>query len=154
MDSDLRVNEKMLSFEKCHNEVQVIFVNQIGEGHSKTVQGAVDMVPDYNKHKVKIYIYLGIYRKKVYVPASKPYISFVGKRNQTASAVITWNGNSFDKGANGQALGTYNSATVGVDLDYFCATENSVIVVASGKGMQVTLRVNGPRAMFYRVRIK
>ncbi|KAL2338050.1 hypothetical protein Fmac_012496 [Flemingia macrophylla] len=27
------------------------------------------------------------------------------------------------EGANGQSLGTYDSATVGVDSDYFCATE-------------------------------
>ncbi|KAL2319462.1 hypothetical protein Fmac_028431 [Flemingia macrophylla] len=45
VDSNLRVNKQRLSFEKCHNEVRVIVVNQIGGGHSKTVQGAMVMVP-------------------------------------------------------------------------------------------------------------
>jgi len=58
----------------------------------------------------------------VRVPVTKPYISFIGKRNKTASPVITWNSKSSDKGTNGQALGTFDTATVGVDSDYFCAT--------------------------------
>lgn len=61
-------------------------------------------------------------REKVYVPVTKPYVSFIGKRNRTASPIITWNSKSSDKGPNGTALGTYASATVGVDSDYFCAT--------------------------------
>ncbi|CAJ1971501.1 unnamed protein product [Sphenostylis stenocarpa] len=155
---DLQVDEQRLSM-KCHNDLRVIIVNKHGRGHSKTVQGAVDMIPENNKHRVKIYIYPGIYREKVRVPVTKPYVSFIGKRNQTASPVITWNSKSSDKGTNGQALGTYDTATVGVDSDYFCATgvtfENSVIATAGVKGMQgVALRVNSARAMFYRVRIK
>jgi len=61
-------------------------------------------------------------REKVYVPVTKPYVSFIGKTNQTASPVITWNSKSSDIGPNGTALGTYASATVGVDSNYFCAT--------------------------------
>lgn len=57
------------------------------------------------------------------VPKNKPYISFIGKKNQTANVVITWNSKSSDRGTNGQELGTYGSATVAVDADYFCATE-------------------------------
>ena len=57
------------------------------------------------------------------VPKTKPYISFIGKRNETAGAVITWNSKSSDRGPNGQTLGTYGSATVGVDSDFFCASE-------------------------------
>jgi pectinesterase len=59
----------------------------------------------------------------VFVPITKPYISFIGRRNETAGPVITWNSKSSDKGPNGQALGTYGSATVAIDSDFFCATE-------------------------------
>ncbi|KAH1211357.1 Pectinesterase QRT1 [Glycine max] len=154
-----RVNEQRLAVKSSHNQVRVITVNQNGGGHSKTVQGAVNMVPDNNRQRVKIFIFPGIYREKVRVPVTKPYVSFIGKRNRTASPIITWNSKSSDKGPNGTALGTYASATVGVDSDYFCATgitfENSVIASAGGKGMQgVALRVSSPKAMFYRVRIK
>ncbi|XP_020966025.1 pectinesterase QRT1-like isoform X2 [Arachis ipaensis] len=47
---------------------------------------------------------------------SKLYISFIGKRNETTGAVITWNSKSSDKGPDGQTLGTYGSATVGLIL--------------------------------------
>ncbi|XP_027333569.1 pectinesterase QRT1-like [Abrus precatorius] len=155
---DLQVDEQRLTL-KSNNEVRVIIVDQNGKGHSKTVQGAVDLVPDNNRKRVKIYIYPGIYREKVFVPVTKPYVSFIGKRNRTESAVITWNSKSSDKGPNGQALGTYDSATVAVDSNYFCATEvtfeNTVVAAPGGKGMQaVALRVNSERAVFYRVRIK
>jgi pectinesterase len=60
---DLMVDEQRLIFKKNfnHNE-RVIVVDQNGYGHSKTVQGAVDLVPDWNQHRVKIYIFPGIYR--------------------------------------------------------------------------------------------
>ncbi|KAJ1410785.1 Pectinesterase, catalytic [Sesbania bispinosa] len=114
---------------KSNNEVRVIVVDQHGKGHSKTVQGAVDMVPDHNRQRVKIYIYPGLYSK------------------------------SSDRGPNGQALGTYGSATVAVESDYFCATEitfeNTVVAAPGGEGMQaVALRVDSNKAMFYRVKIK
>ncbi|KAF7831337.1 pectinesterase QRT1-like [Senna tora] len=130
---------------------------QQGNGHSTTVQGAVDMVPIQNRDRVKIYIFPGIYRERVFVPRTKPYISFIGKENETHGVVITWNSKSSDIGFNGQALGTYGSATVTVESDYFCANritfENSVVAVPGGRGMQgVAVRVDSERAMFYQVK--
>lgn len=42
--------------------VRVISVSKDGKGHSTTVQGAVDLVPDWNTDRVKILISPGIYR--------------------------------------------------------------------------------------------
>lgn len=89
-----------------------------------------DQVPVLTSVEVKNFPYVlytllfvcNICREKVRVAVNKPYVSFVGKRNQTASPVITWNSKSSDRGTNGQALGTFDTATVGVDSDYFCAT--------------------------------
>ena len=61
---DLQVDEQRLAVNS-HNNVRVIIVNQNGGGHSKTVQGAVNMVPDNNTQRVKIYIYPGIYRSAI-----------------------------------------------------------------------------------------
>lgn len=44
------------------NVSRVIVVDKNGGGDSVTVQGAVDMVPDYNSQRVKIFILPGIYR--------------------------------------------------------------------------------------------
>jgi len=63
---DLIVNEQRFVVKKSNNvqnnEVRVIVVDQNGKGDSKTVQGAVDLVPNGNKRRVKIYIFPGIYR--------------------------------------------------------------------------------------------
>ena len=41
---------------------RIIVVDKNGWGDSHTVQGAVDMVPEHNTERVKIYIHPGIYR--------------------------------------------------------------------------------------------
>lgn len=63
--NDLWVDEQRLTL-KSSEDGGVIVVDQHGRGHSKTVQGAVDMVPDHNTERVKIYIYPGIYRYRLY----------------------------------------------------------------------------------------
>lgn len=61
---DLMVDENALAI-KSNNDGQVIVVDQLGNGDSSTVQGAVDMVPDPNIDRVKIFIYPGIYRSAI-----------------------------------------------------------------------------------------
>uniref|UniRef100_A0A7N2R8H9 Pectinesterase n=2 Tax=Quercus lobata TaxID=97700 RepID=A0A7N2R8H9_QUELO len=137
---------------------RIIVVDKNGWGDSHTVQGAVDMVPEHNTERVKIYIHPGIYREKVLVPITKPYISLIGSQDQTAVTKITWNNKASDRDRIGLPLGTYRSASVTIESDYFCATnitvENTVVAVPGGFGMQaVALRIAGDKAMFYRVRI-
>lgn len=62
-------------------------------------------------------------REKVIVPSRKPYISFVGKKKQKSNTIISWNNKASDKDSNGGNLGTYRSASVTIESDYFCATE-------------------------------
>ncbi|KAK4746346.1 hypothetical protein SAY87_012658 [Trapa incisa] len=137
---------------------RVIVVDKDGNGDSVSVQGAVDMVPLNNIQRVKILILPGIYREKVHVPKSKPYISFIGDERRALGTVITWNDKASDRDNAGCELGTYRSASVTVESDYFCATgvtfENTVVAVAGGYGMQaVALRLSGDRAMLYKVRV-
>ncbi|KAG8386033.1 hypothetical protein BUALT_Bualt03G0106900 [Buddleja alternifolia] len=140
------------------NQVKVIVVDKNGRGDSVTVQGAVDMVPINNAERVKIHILPGIYREKVHIPANKPYISFIGNEDEASQSVITWHDKASDKAANGGWLGTWNSASVTVESDYFCATgitfQNTVIAEVGGvNGFQaVALRIAGEKAMFYKVR--
>ncbi|KDP39260.1 hypothetical protein JCGZ_01017 [Jatropha curcas] len=147
-----------LSYRDSYNRSRIIVVDKNGGGDSLTVQGAIDMVPEYNTQRVKIYILPGIYREKVHIPSSKPYISFIGNENQISDTIISWNNKASDIDSNGVALGTYRSASVAIESDYFCATgitfENTVVAVPGGYGMQaVALRVSGDKAFFYRVKI-
>uniref|UniRef100_M4CFA9 Pectinesterase n=1 Tax=Brassica campestris TaxID=3711 RepID=M4CFA9_BRACM len=104
------------------NASRVIVVDKRGRGDSVTVQGAVDMVPDSNSQRVKILILPGVYREKVIVPRTKPYISFIGNESYAEYTVITWSDKSSDPYSNGTELGTYRTATVAIDSDFFCAT--------------------------------
>ncbi|KAL0560679.1 hypothetical protein IC582_001089 [Cucumis melo] len=159
---DLRVDvwlrQRMSSGEGLgRNGTRIIVVDKNCSGDSTTVQGAVDMVPHNNKQRVKIYILPGIYREKLYIPITKPYISLIGNKNRVTETVITWNDKASDKNINGVELGTYKTATVAIDSDYFCATgitfENTNVAKPGDKGRQgVALRITGDKAVFYRVK--
>ncbi|KQK15306.1 pectinesterase QRT1 [Brachypodium distachyon] len=134
-----------------------IVVSQDGTGHSRTVQGAVDMVPAGNARRVKILIRPGVYREKVTVPITKPFVSLIGMG--TGRTVITWNSRASDMDTTGHQVGTFYSASVAVEADYFCAShltfENSAPAAPPGAvGQQaVALRLSGDKTMLYRCRI-
>ncbi|KAK8949528.1 Pectinesterase QRT1 [Platanthera zijinensis] len=137
---------------------RVIFVSKDESGQSTTVQGAVDLVPAGNTARVKIYISSGIYREKVFVASSKPYISFIGNESG-GDTVISWNLKSSDRDSGGRIVGTSNSATVEIEADYFCAVgitfENTAEGAKPGdSGMQaVALRIAGDKVLINRCRI-
>ncbi|KAL0734815.1 hypothetical protein Bca4012_011025 [Brassica carinata] len=108
--SDNLVNKEN-NLAPVNNESRVIVVDKRGRGDSVTVQGAVDMVPDSNSQRVKILILPGVYREKVVVPRTKPYISFIGNESYAEYTVITWSDKSSDPYSNGTELGTYRTAT-------------------------------------------
>ncbi|KAG9144118.1 hypothetical protein Leryth_013763 [Lithospermum erythrorhizon] len=62
------------------NQTGFIIVDQNGGGDSRTVQGAVDMVPE-----------------KVHIPKNKPFVSLIGDEKRTSDTVITWNDKAIDK---------------------------------------------------------
>ncbi|KAB1203837.1 Pectinesterase QRT1 [Morella rubra] len=158
---DMKVDEHKAGLnirDTGDEQSRVIVVDRNGGGDSRTVQGAVDMVPEHNTQRVKINILPGLYREKVFVPSSKPYISFIGNENRTSDTIITWSNKASDKDRDGVQLGTYRSASVAIESDYFCAAgitfENTVVAEPGGYGMQaVALRIAGAKAVFYRVRI-
>lgn len=59
---DMEVDDYILHIRDEGNGSKVIVVDKNGRGNSLTVQGAVDMVPENNADRVKIYILPGVYR--------------------------------------------------------------------------------------------
>ncbi|RWV79781.1 hypothetical protein BHE74_00014990 [Ensete ventricosum] len=105
---DLSVEKHTRTMDAVDGDAsRVILVAKDGTGDSTTVQGAVDMIPDGNKERVKILINPG------------PFISFIG--NQSSETVISFHLRASDRYSNGQNVGTFDSATVAVESDYFCA---------------------------------
>lgn len=131
---------------------RVITVDVNGSGEFKSVQAAVDSVPERNRMNVLIQISAGCYIEKVTVPVSKPYITFQGAgRDRT---VIEWHDRACDRGANGQQLRTYQTASVTVFANYFSARNISFKNTAPAPlpGMQgwqaAAFRISGDKAYF------
>ena len=70
-------------------------------------------------------------REKVTVPAAKPYITFQGAGRD--STIIEWHDRASDRGANGQQLRTYRTASVTVFANYFSARNISFKVKTATK---------------------
>ncbi|KAK9099170.1 hypothetical protein Syun_026215 [Stephania yunnanensis] len=123
------------------------YVAKNGHGHSTTVQGAVDMVPDNNQDRVKIVIFPGTYKfgflfittvlvlcvfatlknsfvvvilvcsERVHIKSHQHYISFIGNPNYPT--VITNNTEASDRDPQdpSREIGTFRTATVEVEGD-------------------------------------
>lgn len=52
----------------------------------------------------------------MHVPASKPYVSFIGDPENPDATVIAWHDKASDMN-----MGTFRTASVAVESDYFCA---------------------------------
>ncbi|KAH6555628.1 hypothetical protein KP509_13G037800 [Ceratopteris richardii] len=132
----------------------VIIVSKDGSGQFSTVQAAIDSVPVPNTKRVVIYVKRGVYREKVLIPSTKPFITLKGENS--AMTYIQWDDTASTLGKDGKPLGTYGSASVTVKADDFMALDvsfkNTAPPPASGAiGKQaVALLIEGDRAAFYR----
>ena len=61
-----------------------------GSGDYKTIQEAINAVPDYRKKQTKIFVKSGTYKEKVVIPESKIDIKLVGQnRDNTVYNIMT-----------------------------------------------------------------
>ncbi|XWS38574.1 hypothetical protein CRYUN_Cryun19dG0143100 [Craigia yunnanensis] len=94
----------------------------------------------------------GHFLEKVMVPATKPYITFQGAGRDVT--FIEWHDRACDRGANGQQLCTFQTASVTVYANYFSARNISFKNTAPAPmpGMQgwqaVAFRISGDKAYF------
>ena len=54
-------------------------VAQDGSGNFKTVQEAINAVPDFRKRVTTIYIKKGVYKEKLVLPGSKQLVKMIGE---------------------------------------------------------------------------
>ncbi|KAJ4981962.1 hypothetical protein NE237_032799 [Protea cynaroides] len=84
-------------------------------------------------------------------------VDMVPQGNQSFETVISWHAKASDKDSNGTEIGTFNTATVDIESDYFCATditfENTIVAERGMIGAQaVAIKISGDKSMFYKVR--
>ncbi|XP_021768576.1 pectinesterase QRT1-like [Chenopodium quinoa] len=130
-------------------------VNLNGTGDYKTITEAIDSVPIRNTRRLILHIMPGVYREKIHIPKTKPFITFMGDPDNPP--IITGNDSASSTRGDGKPLSTFQSATVAVDADYFIASniifENTAAHNVGSVGEQaVALRISGSKASFYECR--
>ncbi len=115
-----------------------IYVNAEGTGDYPGIQAAVDAVAENNQIPTVIRLSPGVYRERVVISGSKPYITLKGE--DAEKTVIT---NGFNAGMtweNGDVTTTFRTGTVTVYASHFAAEgitfENSYDGVSGSGGRQ------------------
>lgn len=76
-----------------------------GSGNVKTVQEAINKVPENNARRFVIAIKPGVYKEQIRIPANKPFISFVG--TDAEKTILTFSLSNKDAGSTSAAYATY-----------------------------------------------
>ncbi|QJX47617.1 pectin esterase [Hymenobacter taeanensis] len=124
-----------------------ILVAQDGSGQFKTLQEAVNAVPNQSQQQVIIRVKPGVYKEKLVVPALKTHISLLG--DNAATTIIT-----FDDHTGKGDINTYTSHSVLIQGNDFRA-ENITFQNTAGRGagQAVALHVEADRCVFRNCRI-
>lgn len=117
-----------------------------GSGDFKSVQAAINAVPDMRANRTYIHIKPGIYKEKLTLPANKTNISLIGDDAQKTT--ITFDDYAQKKNRFGENIGTSGSSSFFVYGDGFTA-ENISFENSSGPvGQAVAVRIDGDKVCF------
>jgi|GEM_PF-518073 len=123
-----------------------------GSGDYRSVQAAIDAVPDGNRTRQVIVLREGLYRGVVKVPKEKTRVMLRGAG--AGASILSWN-NYADlvDPATGKAMRTSGSATVYVYGDEFIAEDLTIENTAGNVGQALALYAAPPRGGFRNVRL-
>lgn len=125
---------------------QKIVVAKDGSGDFKTVQEAINAVPDLRKKQTIIFIKRGLYKEKLTLPATKTNIKFLGE--SVDEVVLTYDDYASKKNRFNEEIGTSGSASFFIHGDDFTA-ENITFQNSSGPvGQAVAVRVAADKVQF------
>lgn len=123
-----------------------MLVAKDGSGDYKTIQEAIDQVPEDSSQRTVIRIKAGVYQEKLVIEKKK--VTLIGDGDQT---IITYGDNAKKLDENGQPYGTFNSYTALIAGDDFIA-ENIVFENSAGPGSEVgqalAVYIDADRAAF------
>ncbi|XP_045807752.1 probable pectinesterase 53 isoform X2 [Trifolium pratense] len=141
-----------LKLRQAESKKISLTVSQNGAADFKSITEAINSIPPYNTRRVILLIAPGVYREKIVIPKTLPFITFLGDSRDRPT--ITGNDTASVAGNDGALLRTFNSATVAVNASYFVAInikfENTAYVpIGSEVDQAVALRISGTKAAFY-----
>ncbi|MGQ0738052.1 MAG: pectinesterase family protein [Bacteroidota bacterium] len=128
-----------------------IIVAQDGSGDYKTVQAALNTVPDNNKKPVAIIIKKGIYKEKLFIDSSKQFVSLIGE--DKLNTILTWNDHTGKIAPNGDTINTRTSWSFRIKANNFSARDITFQNDAGfTAGQAVAVESNGDKAAFINCR--
>lgn len=125
-------------------------VDAAGNGDFRTVQEAINAVPDFRNTETVIAIRNGVYKEKLVLPTSKRKVTFVG--DDPLKTVITNDDWAQKKNRFGEEMGTTGSSGFFVFGDEFTARNITFENSAGPVGQAVAVRVTGDKAQFVNCR--
>jgi pectinesterase len=127
-----------------------LVVAQDGTGDFKTVQEAINAVPDMRQKETVIFIKNGVYKEKLVLATSKKGVRFIGE--SVAKTILTYDDYATKKNRFGEDLGTAGSSSFylfGQDV----TAENITFQNSSGPvGQALAIWVGGDRSKFINCR--
>jgi pectinesterase len=125
-----------------------ILVAADGSGMYKTVQAAIDSIPENNTRQVVVFIKNGIYKEKLKI--TKAFVTLVGENRD--KTILTYNDYAKMLNADGKEIGTFLTPSVSICTNDFRA-ENITFQNSSGSGSVVgqalALDASGDRLAFF-----
>ena len=121
-------------------------VAQDGSGDFKTVQEAINAVPDFRKNTTTIYIKNGIYKEKLTLPSTKAAVTLIGENVE--KTILTNDDFASKKNSFGEEMGTTGSSSFFIFGDDFTAKNITFENSAGPVGQAVAVRVDGDRVFF------
>jgi len=125
-------------------------VAQDGSGDFKTVQEAINAVPDMRANRTFILIKPGTYKEKLTLPATKTNVSFIGE--DVTKTVLTYDDFASRKNRFGENIGTSGSSSFFIYGDGFTAENITFENSAGAVGQAVAVRIDGDKVSFFNCR--
>lgn len=122
-----------------------------GSGNFKTVQEAINAVPDFRKITTTIFIKNGTYKEKLNLSASKQMVKMIGE--SVEKTILTFDDWAQRKNAFGEEKGTSGSASFYIYGTQFSAENITFQNTAGPVGQAVALFVAGDKAKFTNCRM-
>lgn len=137
-----------LGASASHGDHPVIVVAPDGSGHFKTVQSAIDSVPDENKEPRVIVIKRGTYKERLVIDESKTFITLRGEDKD--ATVLTFNryfGMDHPERP-GKKVETDDVESVLIHADNFTAENITFENTAGDVGQAPAVRTKGDKQVF------
>jgi pectinesterase len=128
-----------------------IVVAADGSGNFKTVQEAFDAVPLNNKKPVTILVKNGLYKEKLQLDSSKPFVILIGE--DKFNTILTYDDHAGKVSPNGDTIKTYTSQSFFMRADHFTARDITFQNDAGfTAGQAVAIQITGDEASFINCR--